>query len=129
LIFIWTPPHFWALALVKSDEFAKAGIPMLPNVAGHDRTRREILLYSLVLAPVGMLPYALGSASLVYGVFSAVLGAAFLVLAWRVYRIRAGKAADRAAITLFSFSILYLFLLFAEIIAERALVLTKFFAW
>ncbi len=123
IIFIWTPPHFWALALVKSEEFAKAGVPMLPNVAGADRTRRDILAYTLLLAPVGVLPWLLGFATLPYGVLSVVSGAAMLWLAWRCYRVRTGEAGDHAAMALFSFSILYLFLLFAEIIGERALMI------
>ena len=129
LIFIWTPPHFWALALVKSEEYAKAGIPMLPNVAGPDRTRRDILLYTLVLAPVGMLPYFIHAATIGYGALSLTLGLAMLGLAWRVYRVRIGEAADKAAYTLFSFSILYLFLLFAEIIAERTLMIARIVPW
>ena len=129
LIFIWTPPHFWALALVKSEEFAKAGIPMLPNVAGADRTRRDILAYTVLLAPVGMLPYFLGFATVAYGVLSFVLGGAMLVLAWRCYKIRTGEAADKVAITLFSFSIVYLFFLFAEIIGERTLMIAKVLPW
>ena len=129
LIFVWTPPHFWALALVKSEEFAKAGIPMLPNVAGADRTRRDILLYSIALAPVGVLPWIMGFATIAYGALSVALGIAFLALAWRVYRLRNGETANKAAIALFSFSILYLFLLFAEIIGERALMLAGMIAW
>ena len=129
LIFVWTPPHFWALALVKSGEYAKAGIPMLPNVAGPDRTRRDILLYSLLLAPVGMLPWFMGFATLAYGVLSAALGLAWLGLAWRVYSLRDGKEADKAAYALFSYSILYLFLLFAEIIGERTLMIAGLVAW
>ena len=125
LIFIWTPPHFCAFALVKSEEYARAGIPMLPNVAGPDRTRRDILLYTLLLAPVGALPYLLGFATLVYGVLAVGLGAAMLVLAVRVYRVRTGEGADKAAMKLFSFSIIYLFLLFAEIITERSLALIR----
>ncbi|WP_158810039.1 heme o synthase [Beijerinckia sp. L45] len=123
LIFIWTPPHFWALALVKSGEYAKAGIPMLPNVAGPDRTRRDILLYSVVLAPIGMLPWFMGFATIAYGLLSAGLGLAFLALAVQVYRVRTGEIADKVAMKLFSFSILYLFLLFAELIGERTLML------
>jgi heme o synthase len=121
IIFIWTPPHFWALALVKSSDYAKAGIPMMPNVKGAAHTRLEILLYSLVLAPVGVLPWILGFASVVYGVLAIALGAALLFLAARVYAVRTGEAADRCAKSLFGFSILYLFLLFAEIVIERSL--------
>ena len=123
LIFVWTPPHFWALALVKSEEYAKAGVPMLPNVVGHARTRRDILLYSVLLLPVGMLPFFLGFASAAYGALSASLGLAMLGLAWRVFRVGDGETANKAAIQLFSFSILYLFSLFAELIGEKALAL------
>ena len=125
IIFIWTPPHFWALALVKSEEFARAGVPMLPNVAGPDRTRRDILAYTVLLAPVGVLPYCLGFATLAYGILAVVLGAAMLWLAWRCYRVRIGAGANGAAMALFSFSILYLFALFAEIIVERALMIAE----
>jgi protoheme IX farnesyltransferase len=121
IIFIWTPPHFWALALVKSADYAKAGIPMMPNVKGAAHTRLEILLYSLVLAPVGVLPWILGFASAVYGILAIALGAALIVFAARVYTVRIGEAADRCAKSLFGFSILYLFLLFAEIVIERSL--------
>ena len=129
LIFVWTPPHFWALALVKSEEFAKANVPMLPNIAGPDRTRRDILLYSLLLAPVGMLPWFMGFATIAYGILAAALGLAFVALAWRCWRIREGAAANKAAMALFSFSIPYLFLLFAEIISERTLMLAKVIPW
>jgi protoheme IX farnesyltransferase len=122
LIFIWTPPHFWALALVKSEEYAKAGIPMLPTVAGPDRTRRDILLYTLLLVPAGALPYLMGFASIYYGLLSGALGLMFLVLAVRVYRNRSGDLANKIAMDLFKFSILYLFLLFAALIFEKSLV-------
>jgi len=123
LIFVWTPPHFWALALVKSQDYQAAGIPMMPNVKGASRTRLEILIYSLILAPIGVLPWLTGFASIVYGVLSIGLGAAFVYFAARVYRIREGKEADRAAKSLFGFSLLYLTLLFAEIVCERSLAL------
>jgi protoheme IX farnesyltransferase len=119
IIFIWTPPHFWALALVKSDDYAKAGVPMMPNVRGADHTRLEILLYSLLLAPIGLLPYLMGFASPVYGVVALLCGAGMIGLAVRVFRIRQGAAADKSAKQLFGFSILYLFLLFAVVVAER----------
>jgi protoheme IX farnesyltransferase len=118
LIFIWTPPHFWALALLKKRDYERAGVPMLPNVAGDDETRKQILLYSLVLAPAGVAPFALGMAGLLYGAISIVLGALFLVFAWQVYRKREGEAAERAAKHLFAFSVLYLFLLFAVLLCE-----------
>jgi heme o synthase len=119
IIFVWTPPHFWALALVKTEEYGRAGIPMLPNVKGADRTRRDILLYTLLLAPLGLVPWLMGFASLAYGVIAAALGAAMLMFSARVYYNRIGPKADRCAKQLFGFSILYLFLLFAEIAGER----------
>ena len=122
IIFIWTPPHFWALALVKSSEYARAGIPMMPNVKGADRTRLEILLYTIVLAPVGALPWIMGFASGVYGAVSIAGGLGMLALAILVFRNRTGTEADRTAMKMFGFSILYLFVLFAIIVVERGLV-------
>ncbi|MEJ0094344.1 MAG: heme o synthase [Methylocella sp.] len=119
IIFVWTPPHFWALALVKADDFARAGIPMLPNVEGPDRTRRDILLYTAVLAPLGLSPWLLGFASPIYGVLAFGLGALMLFFAARVYLVRTGEQANKWAMRLFGFSILYLSLLFAEIVGER----------
>jgi len=127
IIFVWTPPHFWALALVRSAEYGRAGVPMMPNVKGADRTRLEILIYSLVLALLGGLPFVLGFASLVYGCLSAVLGTIFIGLALRVYRVRDGDSANKCAMRLFGFSILYLFLLFAELLSERVLALATGF--
>jgi protoheme IX farnesyltransferase len=126
IIFMWTPPHFWALALIKSGDYARAGIPMMPNVKGADHTRLEILVYSVLLAPLGVLPFAMGFASLPYGTVASVLGALFIMLAVRVYRRRQGEAADKAAKQLFAFSILYLFLLLAVIVAEHGLGLASF---
>ena len=117
IIFFWTPPHFWALALYRSGDYAKAGVPMLPVVAGARETRRQILIYSLILVPVTLAPFALGFAGLLYGAGAAVLGALFLLLAARVQR----DGSERPARQLFAFSILYLFLLFALLLAERGL--------
>jgi protoheme IX farnesyltransferase len=128
IIFMWTPPHFWALALIKSGDYARAGIPMMPNVKGADHTRLEILIYSVLLAPLGVLPFVLGFASLLYGALAAVLGALFIALAIRVYQQRQGEAAEKAAKQLFAFSILYLFLLLAMIVAEHGLGLAPFAA-
>ncbi len=119
IIFIWTPPHFWSLALLKSDDYARAGVPMLPNVAGPDRTRLEILAYALVLAPVGVSPYLLGFASPAYGIVSAICGGLFVSFALAIFRERQGEAAKKAARRLFLFSILYLFLLFLTLVVER----------
>jgi heme o synthase len=121
IIFIWTPPHFWALALVKSGDYARAGVPMMPNVRGPDSTRRQILVYTILLAPVGALPALFGFGGLAYLAISVLAGAWMLVLAWRVYRRREGEAAAKASWSLFGFSILYLFALFATLMAEHGL--------
>lgn len=120
IIFMWTPPHFWALALYRCRDYERAGVPMLPVVAGAEETRRQIWLYSLLLVPLAITPVLIGLAGIVYGVVSAVLGAVFLYLAWNVRRITEGREADQAARQLFVFSILYLFLLFAVLLVEHA---------
>jgi protoheme IX farnesyltransferase len=117
IIFFWTPPHFWALALYRTKDYARAGIPMLPVVAGDAHTRLQILLYTLLLAPLGFSPFLLGFAGPLYGVVSAATGAIMLVLAIQVFRERG--PAERACRNLFAFSILYLFLLFAVLLVER----------
>jgi protoheme IX farnesyltransferase len=118
IIFFWTPPHFWALALFRSDDYARAGIPMLPNVAGPDATRLQILLYTIVLIAVSAAPWALGYFDAVYGIVSLILGAGMLVLAINVYLRRERAASLRATRKLFAFSILYLFALFATLLVE-----------
>ena len=118
IIFFWTPPHFWALALFRSDDYARAGVPMLPVVAGPDATRLQILLYTIVLVAVATAPWALGYFDAVYGVSSLVLGGWMLMLAINVYRRREGAPAVRAARQLFGFSLLYLFALFAILLLE-----------
>ncbi len=117
IIFFWTPPHFWALALYKSEDYARAGVPMLPVVAGDMTTRRQILLYTLILVPLGVAPYALGFAGLLYGATAAVTGAIMLLLAWQIYRER--RPDDAASRKMFAFSILYLFLLFAVLLVDH----------
>jgi protoheme IX farnesyltransferase len=121
IIFLWTPPHFWALSLLRSDDYARAGVPMLPVVAGPDETRKQILLYSIVLAPVGLAPMLFGFAGLLYGAVAFVCGALMVALAWRVYRDRSGPAAPAAARKLFAFSLLYVFVLFAALLADNVL--------
>ncbi|MGN6308682.1 MAG: heme o synthase [Xanthobacteraceae bacterium] len=118
IIFFWTPPHFWALALFRSDDYARAGVPMLPVVAGPDATRLQILLYTIVLVAVAAAPWALGYFDAVYGVSSLVLGGWMLMLAINVYRRREGAPAVRAARQLFGFSLVYLFALFAILLLE-----------
>jgi len=117
IIFFWTPPHFWALSLYRADDYARAGVPMLPVVAGAAETRRQILIYSVILVPLTLAPWLTGLAAAVYGVGAAILGAAFLSMAVQVWR--GGDDADAPARRLFGFSILYLFLLFALLLAER----------
>jgi protoheme IX farnesyltransferase len=118
IIFFWTPPHFWALALFRSDDYARAGVPMLPVVAGPDATRLQILLYTIVLVAIALAPWPLGYFDAVYGVTSLVLGGAMLALAVNVYRRREGTEARRATRKLFAFSIFYLFGLFATLLLE-----------
>ena len=120
IIFLWTPPHFWSLALFMEADYGKAGVPMLPNTHGAAATRRQVLLYSLVLVPVSLLPWALGLAGWLYGTVTAVLGAMFIVGAVAVARSTATVAKDMVAEKkLFRFSLLYLFLLFAALVADH----------
>jgi protoheme IX farnesyltransferase len=121
IIFLWTPPHFWALGLLSTDDYRRAGVPMLPVVAGPDATRLQILLYTLVLAPVGMTPTLFGFAGLVYGAVALVCGVIMLALAFRVYRERTGPAAASAARKLFAFSLLYVFAVFAALLLDHML--------
>jgi len=137
IIFMWTPPHFWALSLYTSEDYAKAGVPMMPVVKGAASTRRQILAYSLLLIPVCLAPAFTGLGGPIYLAVAGLGGLVFLLLAWRLYRSRAGEAADprneaespgglydvragaRDARNLFAFSILYLALLFATLLAEH----------
>ena len=119
LIFVWTPPHFWSLALVKAKDYGRAGVPMAPNVWGPDATRLQILLYSLLLAPIGALPWILGFAGPVYGAVAVLGGLGMIVGAVAVFRRREGDIARKTAMRNFGFSILYLFALFAVLVAER----------
>ncbi len=121
IIFLWTPPHFWALALVKAADYGRAGVPMLPNVAGPAATRRQIVVYTLLMAPVAVLPALMGFAGAIYLFVSVVTGLAMIGLSLRVLRTTEGEAAHKAAYALFGFSILYLFLLFAVLLAENSL--------
>ncbi|CCV12398.1 heme o synthase [Mesorhizobium sp. STM 4661] len=118
IIFLWTPPHFWALALFKSEDYARAGIPMMPNVAGQASTRRQIFAYALILAPVGVLPWVLGFTTPAYGIVAALLGAGFVWYAWKVLRMAEDDQVMRPAKTLFGYSLLYLFAIFAVYLAD-----------
>jgi heme o synthase len=117
IIFLWTPPHFWALALNRTDDYARAGIPMLPVVAGKPSTARQILIYSGLLALASELPWALGFAGALYGAIIATCGAVFVLLALQLNR----SAGDdrRTAHRLFAFSIFYLFVLFSALLIDH----------
>ncbi|MGL4397233.1 MAG: heme o synthase [Hyphomicrobium sp.] len=119
IIFMWTPPHFWALALYRCRDYERVGVPMLPVVAGPAETRRQIVIYSWILVPLAMLPSFMGFAGLLYLVTSFVSGAIFLYYADKVRRVTEGREADQAARQLFGFSILYLFLLFLVLLGEH----------
>ena len=118
IIFLWTPPHFWALSLNRADEYARAGVPMLPVVAGRAATTRQILIYSVLLVPVSVLPWVLGFAGTVYAATAIVSGAIFVALALRLRR--SGDADRSDASRLFAFSIVYLFVLFAALLADHS---------
>jgi protoheme IX farnesyltransferase len=137
IIFLWTPPHSWALALYTSGDYAKAGVPMMPVAKGAASTRRQIMGYSLAFIPVAIAPVFTGLGGPLYLAVSAGGGMLFLLLAWRLLKSGAGdeidgaqdglyavKAGSRDARNLFAFSILYLTLLFAALLAEHALGLT-----
>ena len=115
IIFFWTPPHFWALSLYRTQDYARAGVPMLPVVAGVTETRRQILLYCLILAPLGAAPWLLGYAGPLYGMAAVIAGAAMITLALRIR----GEKGNAASKQMFGFSILYLFALFAMLLVDR----------
>lgn len=133
IIFMWTPPHFWALALYTSADYAKAGVPMLPVVKGPAATRRQILIYSLLFVPLCLAPAATGLGGRAYLGIAAAGGTIFLLLAWRLFRSKAGetpearnddglydvRAGAKDARNLFAYSILYLTLIFATLLAEH----------
>src|SRR5262245_18314929 len=123
IIFLWTPPHFWALALYRARDYERAGVPMLPVVAGPDETRRQIVVYAALLVPLALAPAFLGFGGALYTLTSIGLGAGFRALALQVDRLRGGRDAARAAQQPFAFSILYLFGLFAALLAERSVAL------
>ena len=117
VIFMWTPPHFWALALFRNDDYVRANVPMMPVVAGEAETRRQILIYAILLAPLALAPALIGMTSMAYGILTAALGLNFIRLSWVLYR----RPDDAAAKRLFAFSILYLFLLFLGLVIDRLL--------
>jgi protoheme IX farnesyltransferase len=116
-VFFWTPPHFWALALLMKDEYARVGVPMLPVVRGERETRRQVLLYSVLLYGVTQLPFCAGAFGALYLAASMSLGALFIGGAVLLVR----RADRRAALRLYLFSLLYLALLFAAMVADARL--------
>ncbi len=116
LIFFWTPPHFWALALYRRGDYAKAGIPMLPVVAGADETKKQMLLYTVFLVPLAMLPAWFGVTGIVYGIVALVMGLIFLAAAIAVWFDPTHRSAKR----MFGYSIVYLFVLFATMMVDAA---------
>jgi protoheme IX farnesyltransferase len=123
VIFLWTPPHFWALALLKAEEYGRAGVPMLPVTAGPAATRRQILLYTVLTVAAGISLWPLGLAGPLYGLAATALGAVFLRAAWRVYAVGDGPGGRRASGRLFGLSIHYLFALFAVLMIDHVAVL------
>src|SRR5262245_51814334 len=117
IIFLWTPPHFWALSVNRSEEYARAGVPMLPVVAGRAETARQILIYSTLLVQIPFLPWALGFAGGIYGATAMICGVTLFALALRL--ARSGDADRRSAHRMFGFSILYLFVLFAALLTGK----------
>ena len=119
IIFLWTPPHFWALALFKLRDYGSAGIPMLPNVAGEAATKRQVFAYSIPMALSGVAPALLGFASPAYGAVAGLLGAVFVWRAWLVLKMPDGDARMIPAKKLFGFSLIYLFTIFAALLADH----------
>jgi len=119
IIFLWTPPHFWALALYKFNDYENANIPMMPIVAGRRSTQWQIFGYSFILAPVGMMPWIVGSASLFYGTFAAIIGAIFIWYTWKVLIINPNDPSFKNEKKLFVYSIKYLFWIFAALLVDN----------
>ena len=121
IIFLWTPPHFWALALFKLRDYGTANVPMLPNVAGEAATRRQVFAYSIVMALAGLAPTVIGFAGPAYGLAALVLGAMFVRHAWQTLRMPDGDPKMIPAKRLFGFSLIYLFAIFAALLVDHVL--------
>jgi heme o synthase len=124
IVFFWTPPHFWSLALFANADYQRAGVPMLPVVAGARETRRQIVIYTLLLVPLSLVPWIMGFSGLIYGLSALLLGAGFLIVAWRVAADRQDASGvsltkDAPARGAFKYSIVYLFALFGAIAVDR----------
>ena len=116
IIFLWTPPHFWALSLYLSGDYEKAGVPMMPVVSGKTETKRQILIYTLLLVPVTLVPAFIGISSPFGGVIIALFGLLFI---WHAFRVRSSNSAN-APRAMFRYSILYLFLIFVTLLADHS---------
>ncbi len=121
IIFLWTPPHFWALALYKQSDYGAAGVPMMPNVVGNASTKRQIFAYTLVLAAAAMAPAVLGFAGVIYTIVALVTGLSFVLLAWRLLRTNDDVAMRKSARTLFNYSLSYLFIVFLAFMTDNLL--------
>ena len=122
-IFLWTPPHFWALSLFVRSDYAAANVPMMPVVAGIEATRRQIAIYSVIMAATAIVPWPLGLTGWIYGAMASVLGAVFVAFGFAVARNTATEPKQMGPEKrLFAFSILYLFILFAALVADRWLI-------
>jgi heme o synthase len=122
IIFIWTPPHFWALAMYRRDDYAKSGLPMLPITHGMEFTKLQIMLYTIALIATTMLPFAVGMSGLIYLATAAVLGVIFFYYSWQIYRHYTDLIARKA----FTFSIIYLSILFAMLLVDHYLLFRSF---
>jgi len=119
IIFMWTPPHFWALSLFRSADYEKAGVPMLPVVSGERETKRQMLIYTLLLVPITIVPAFIGMSSLAAGAVIALLGVWFIRHAVAVWRTADGESNSEKPRAMFRYSIFYLFLVFVTLLADR----------
>ena len=128
IIFLWTPPHFWALALYKQSDYGAAGVPMMPNVAGNQSTKVQIFVYTLLLAASALLPTFLGFSGLIYTTVAVITGLSFSYLAWRLLMTREDVAMRKSARTLFNYSLSYLFIVFFAFMTDNLLARFGMFA-
>jgi len=118
IIFLWTPPHFWALALFRNEDYQKAGVPMMPVVRGHVHTKNLMFFYTALLVVVSIMPYLIGMSGAVYLASAVLLGSGFMFHAWRVWH----EGTDRQAMAMFKFSLIYLFLLYTGLVMDHMII-------
>ena len=121
IIFLWTPPHFWALAVYKYEDYKKAAIPMLPVTHGCDFTRLHIFLYSILLFCITLFPYLLGLSGLIYLIISSILSGYYLFISYKLLRAKHSVVEKKLATKLFGYSILYLFMIFATVLVDKVI--------